>query len=472
MKPKISDLWRWTEPLDRRTYLFWGVLLAVLKLNLDRFIAWYWFDQFWSLFDPATLEFYLWQSPMTQKDQSYFHTLLLVSLPFVWTGVVLTLRRLRSLGWRPFWVLLFFVPVVKLFFFVMLCVLRSEGHPSKASKPEGYWDALFHRVLPNGTWASVLTSIGVTSFLALLAGWVGTSIFRDYGWSVFVGLPFAMGFLSVLFHSFRKEQSLGQCLLVANSTVSVVGLAFLLFAFEGAICLIMAAPIAYFMASIGGIVGFAVQRSFWWRPDSPRLICSVILLVPLAMSVEHCVPPPLPLIAVRSSVVVHATPEEVWKNVVTFSELPPPQEVIFKLGVAYPVRAVISRRGAGAVRHCVFSTGPFVEPIEVWDEPRLLKFSVTENPEPMQEWTPYREIHPAHLEGYLESRAGQFRLIPLESGSTLLEGTTWYYHHLWPAEYWQLWSDYIIHSIHMRVLRHIKQLSESSAQHLRSPRDV
>jgi hypothetical protein len=97
------------------------------------------------------------------------------------------------------------------------------------------------------------------------------------------------------------------------------------------------------------------------------------------------------------------------------------------------------------------------------DEPRLLKFSVTRNPEPMQEWTPYRGVHPAHLDGYLESRAGQFRLVPLEGGRTLLEGTTWYHHHLWPADYWQLWSGHIIHTIHMRVLRHVRQLSEADA---------
>ena len=79
----------------------------------------------------------------------------------------------------------------------------------------------------------------------------------------------------------------------------------------------------------------------------------------------------------------------------------------------------------------------------------------------MQEWTPYREIHPPHLKGFLVSRQGQFLLTPLPNGGTRLEGTTWYYHNLWPAGYWQLWSDHIIHTIHRRVLDHVKQLSES-----------
>ncbi|MSR43657.1 MAG: hypothetical protein EXS19_06450, partial [Pedosphaera sp.] len=61
----------------------------------------------------------------------------------------------------------------------------------------------------------------------------------------------------------------------------------------------------------------------------------------------------------------------------------------------------------------MFSTGPFVEPIEIWDEPRLLRFGVTKNPPPMEEWTPYKNVHPPHLDGFLASERGQFQLIAL-----------------------------------------------------------
>jgi hypothetical protein len=79
----------------------------------------------------------------------------------------------------------------------------------------------------------------------------------------------------------------------------------------------------------------------------------------------------------------------------------------------------------------------------------------------MQEWTPYDQVHPPHLDGFLESVSGQFRLVELPAGGTRLEGTTWYRHSLWPAAYWQLWSDELIHRIHMRVLKHIKRESEA-----------
>src|SRR5262249_14187629 len=151
------------------------------------------------------------------------------------------------------------------------------------------------------------------------------------------------------------------------------------------------------------------------------------------MTAERVATPEPPLFAVRSAIEVDAPPEEVWKQVVSFAEIPRPQEWIFHTGIAYPIRAEIAGRAVGAGRRCMFSTGPFVEPIEVWDEPRLLRFGVTANPAPMQEWSLYSAIQPRHLHGFLLSREGQFLLSPLPGGRTRLEGTTWYQHGFWPA---------------------------------------
>jgi hypothetical protein len=80
----------------------------------------------------------------------------------------------------------------------------------------------------------------------------------------------------------------------------------------------------------------------------------------------------------------------------------------------------------------------------------------------MREWSPYG-IHSPHVDDFLVSHGGQVHLVPLDGGRrTRLEGTTWYEHNLWPAGYWRLWSDFIIHRIHGRVLTHVKGLAETS----------
>jgi hypothetical protein len=183
-------------------------------------------------------------------------------------------------------------------------------------------------------------------------------------------------------------------------------------------------------------------------------------MIPASFGIEHAAALQPQVFEVRTAIEVSAPPEKVWNQVVAFREIPPPKELLFRAGIAYPIRAEISGHGVGAVRRCVFSTGPFVEPIEEWDEPRLLRFGVTANPVPLNELTPYGHIDPPHLHGYFVSEKGQFLLTVLPGARTRLEGTTWYQHTMWPAAYWHLWSDYIIHKIHLRVLEHIRAEAE------------
>jgi len=292
---------------------------------------------------------------------------------------------------------------------------------------------------------------------------LGVRLLTTYGWGTFVALPFTMGFGAAIIHGLRQPRSLSASISVALVSVGLIGLALLGLAFEGFFCLIMAAPLAFPLAMLGGACGYLVQRWQWSQTGAPAFFSLLLLFSPAMQVAEHVAAKPAPVYVVHSYLEIHATPETVWKQVVAFTEIPPPTEWIFRAGIAYPIRAEMIGTGPGAERHCIFSTGAFVEPIQVWDEPRQLKFSVTSNPPAMQEWTPYRHVEPPHLHGFLESEGGEFLLTPLPNGGTRLEGTTWYQHGLWPAAYWRVWSDAIIHRIHMRVLSHIRDDAERTA---------
>jgi hypothetical protein len=268
-----------------------------------------------------------------------------------------------------------------------------------------------------------------------------------------------MAMLAVLIRSFHQPLGAGQCLALSTFAIVIYAVALMLFAIEGSVCIVMALPIAIPIALLGGLVGFFIQRAR--HVNASGIALAVLLFLPLFMGAERVALPPAPIYALVTSVEVDAPPSRVWKNVISFRELPPPTELIFRAGIAHPMRAEIVGTGVGACRYCIFSTGPFVEPITVWDESQLLRFDVTENPPPMKEWSPYAGIHPPHLNNFLVSHGGQFRLIALPNGRTRLEGTTWYQHHMWPAPYWRLWSDSIMHTIHRRVLNHVKHLSEA-----------
>ena len=69
-----------------------------------------------------------------------------------------------------------------------------------------------------------------------------------------------------------------------------------------------------------------------------------------------------------------------------------------------------------------------------------------------------------HLDCYLRSWWGEFRLVPLGDGRTRLEGSTWYQLRLGPEPYWQVYSDWLIHTIHHRVLQHIRAEAEAGVE--------
>ncbi|QOY91442.1 SRPBCC family protein [Paludibaculum fermentans] len=296
-------------------------------------------------------------------------------------------------------------------------------------------------------------SIALTTLFAVAATAL-ISNFPAYALGLFVLLPVCIGVVAALLANSLDDQRRGKTVvLLALLAGALILVAIML---EGVICLLMAAPIAIPLALLGVAIGNSIR-------NPKHALAPALLLAPLFGGVETQLPNHPALRSVETVVDIQAPPETVWRHVIEFPHLPQPREWYFQAGIAYPLRARIEGRGPGAVRYCEFSTGPFVEPITTWDEPKLLAFRVTSNPEPMRELSPY-DIHPAHLHGWFDSKRGQFRLEPLPNGGTRLHGTTWYTQRLQPEPYWSMWTDAIIHRIHQRVLDHIRDVSEGDRQ--------
>jgi uncharacterized membrane protein YhaH (DUF805 family) len=441
--------------LDRWPYFWLGCALMALKYNLDRLIAWQEFHRSWYLWNYIKPHGYGAIDSLPPNDERFYFILLLTSLPFLLVGIFLTLRRLRSAGLSLALCVLFFVPVINLIFFAVLSVVPEKSATPTAMQDKPVWISW----LPQSAAGSALASTLLVGLAGVAFAYLSTSVLRNYGWGLFVALPFVMGLVSVLIYAGPHSRSLPSCMLVAILPIGFAGLCLFFVAMEGAICLIMAAPIGVALALAGGCVGYLIvgNRS---APIPPLAMSVALLCVPLTMGMEKQADDPPPLLSVTTSLLIDAPPERVWPHVVSFSPLPSERDWILHTGIAYPTRARIDGKGVGAIRHCIFTTGEFIEPVEVWDENRLLRFSVAQQPEPMEELSPYPHLKTTHLDGYLQSHEGELRLTAMPGGRTLLEGTTWYTDRIWPSSYWRLWSDLIIHHIHLRVLNHIKNLSE------------
>lgn len=303
-----------------------------------------------------------------------------------------------------------------------------------------------------------LRAVGLTSIIAgLLTVW-GIYGIGEYGIALFILTPIFVGAGSTILYGLKKEITKKEAWNIGLLTLVIFTAGLLIFAIEGIICIVMAAPIGLLFTWIASLIGYTIVSKTPGK--APTIMLILIAVIPAMAFFEQDSEPTLT--AVVTSIEINADPQTVWKNVVAFPQLDEPTEFIFKTGIAYPINATIEGTGLGAVRHCNFTTGSFVEPITVWDAPNLLKFDVDDQPEPMKELS-FWDIDAPHLHDYFVSKQGQFKLTKLPNGKTLLEGTTWYYHNIRPAFYWQLWSNYIVHKIHERVLRHIKKNAELAA---------
>lgn len=318
--------------------------------------------------------------------------------------------------------------------------------------------AFLNSLVPDNHKQRKWIAVGITVVIAGVLTLWGIQGIGKYGMALFVLTPIYIGLGPTVVCGMKGDISRADAMRLGVLSLAVFTVGLLVFAIEGLICIIMAAPIGMVLTLVGSIAGHAIVRRA--RPTATMAMFVVMVWIPVTATVESVDTPEM--LSVTTSIEIKADRERVWEHVVQFPRLAQPTELMFNAGIAYPIGARIEGSGVGAVRYCTFTTGDFVEPITVYDAPGLLAFDVVEQPAPMVELSLWKVDAP-HLHGFFVSRRGQFKLTELPNGNTLLEGTTWYHHRISPAFYWRLWSDHIVHAIHTRVLQHIKRHAEKSA---------
>lgn len=445
--PLLRFWFTFKDPVPPRTYFRHGVGLMALKYAGDVALVYLATGRWWTPLDYLRSVATLLNTTFDNAPRWLLPALALWTLPFLWIGVTLTLRRVLDAGASAWTTLLYFVPYVNYVFMLALSVLPSAPPDDRGAAQWRPGD----RTLPEA-----LLSMGAGLGVGLLMMGVTVLGGRVYPASLFLGTPFRMGVVTAFLFNRKHPGSERDTFQVVAMTMAITTGVIFILGQEGAICLLMALPLSLGVGTIGGLLGRRIALA---QPGSTGAALSVIAL-PLS-SVAWPEGPPPPLREVSSSIEINASAEAVWRNVIAFPPIPEPEAFLFRAGIAYPKSARIEGSGVGAVRYCVFSTGAFVEPITAWEPGRRLAFDVVESPPPMQEWSIYSRVSPPHLDGYLASRRGEFRLVSLPGGRTRLEGSTWYQLRIAPQGYWALMSDYLIHRIHQRVLTHIQREAEA-----------
>lgn len=509
MKPKSSPIpfqyrsvFRFAGPVNRWDYFQVGISLMLIKYLVEAATIYVTTGLRYTPID--------FMNPLLSSREFFFNASspwlgmawILWSLPFFWIAVAMSIRRASDIGVSPWFGLVILVPIVNWLGMLLMSLIPSQiqgsqhgadSEPEKsdterlieafrALEPNSFPTnelnasevgasrtrttefaelADFVKVPYDGVTAAIL-GIGGGTLYAISMVLFSVYVLSSYGAAMFFGTPVVTGAIAAYLYNRGIAKSVGQTLGQGSLTIAFACTGLLCFGIEGAICIAMAIPIMLPLGLFGALIGRAIavattnpHRDEWTGMAGCLMVLPLIAIVEPRWQTT-------PTFDVMTSVEIQAKPEEVWKQVVEFPDITSEREWFFALGIASPQRAHIVGQGVGAVRHCEFTTGTFVEPITVWNPPFQLAFDVSEQPDPMVELTPYRHLHPPHLGHSFRSTRGEFRLIDIGNNRTRLEGRTWYKLEIYPLSYWTLWTDWIVHRIHLRVLNHIQKMAEST----------
>ncbi len=266
----------------------------------------------------------------------------------------------------------------------------------------------------------------------------GTLIF-----SVFVIVPLLMGIIGSWF--WTKEVIKSKTLAgysVLNGFIAII-LSFI-FLGEGIICLLIVSPLIFAFIITGSFMG---KRMF--SRNNQKLNVSVFSLLFVVFIVdslsEHNY-----VNLVADEMVIQATPDQVWKHVVSFDKIEKKDDYwLFKIGMPSPMQTTVDGYYKGSGRKCIFSNGyVFDEKIVTYLPNKDLTFDIVGQP-----------LDP-EIMGHIDILRGQFLLKDNGNGTTTLVGNSWYRLHVFPVWYYDIWAKSITRNVHLRVMEHIKLLSE------------
>lgn len=300
------------------------------------------------------------------------------------------------------------------------------------------------------------TSSGI--LIILLAVAVSTLVFRAYGWGLFVMTPFAVGLTTGFIVNRQELQSIRatNALVLLAAALGCFGL--ILFALEGVICLMLAAPLGALAAIAGGALGRRVARI--GRDPMGPVYC--VALLPAMFAVDALYPPAISMMT-NESILIEASAPQVWQAVTSDEPIRERATLAGRLGLAYPERAHVSGSGVGAFRTGYFSTGVARERITDWKEARLLGFMVLTQPPAMHEMSPYQRVHSPHVSGYFETDETQFQIEPLPGHRSRLTIRAAHRLRIDPIVYWEPIARWAAQSNTRRVLRDIKVKAEAAS---------
>lgn len=190
-------------------------------------------------------------------------------------------------------------------------------------------------------------------------------------------VPAVMGAIPHFVKSDEKRKVFMDWILIPWLSVLVFFFLTMMFKLEGFICLvILAAPFMMF----GTLIGLIVRLIQINKKNKNKLMISIMLIPAIFNPIENMMVSPSKDYEVRNEVVIDASKEVIWSNIIQVDEIKAEEYnsgAFQYLGIPRPIKATVSYSGQGAERIGYFSGGlKFVEVIETFEPLKKAEFSI------------------------------------------------------------------------------------------------
>lgn len=278
-------------------------------------------------------------------------------------------------------------------------------------------------------------------------------------------VPLAIGALSVAVGAREDTSPLLWALLPLAPAGALLASTFVL-AWEGAICLVMVAPIVFALALLGGVATGLILRWRRSRADARRAALGLALAPFLYAPVETRLAQPDTLREVETSVLIEADAATVWSQLVRVPAIQPAEQqpsFFHFIGIPRPDAATLEGEGPGALRVASFHGGiRFLERVDEWRPGQALGFSIAVLPGSV---APYVLDEHVQVGGeHFDVLYGRFVLEPLGPRRVRLRLSS--RHRLTTRfnAYAGLWSDAVMRDLQAGICAVIERRSEALAR--------
>lgn len=276
-----------------------------------------------------------------------------------------------------------------------------------------------------------------------------------YGLLLFLGPPMLGGALAVNELHRRGFDSKRMALDAVGLTYLASNILPVCFRLEGAVCMILAAPLTGLVCVLASNVVYKSLN----KDSRTGLLMSGLASALLGIWAVDSLNQAIPESSVTTSILIDAPVEKVFQVASGDIYLDPPTDSVLKFTGSYGIHSRAIGRGLGSHRLCKFSTGYCLQQMSGWEENRSITATVLFNPPPMREIGFVSNIDPPHQHGYTEMKSWTMEFESVGT-QTRLTRTTRYQMKMHPAFYWTWIGDQVISRIHNHKFSWIKKTAE------------